>query len=158
VLGIGVIIFLLQPMYGSCILEFLPQTVANYFTNRNGSIFTLLPWFGYVCIGSFMASLFLKYGKQKMFYPRAIIALLSVGVVLVFYSSAILMMIYSITGVGVFKSVAYNNFLFIRLGNVCILFSVFILIKNYVTNRRENTINLYSSLFCTLRKLVRAGP
>lgn len=135
VLGIGVIIFLLQPMYGSCILEFLPQTVANYFTNRNGSIFTLLPWFGYVCIGSFMASLFLKYGKRKMFYPHAIIALLSVGVVLVFYSSTILMVIYSMTGIGVFKSVAYNNFLFIRLGNVCMLFSVFMMMKNYFTNQ-----------------------
>ncbi|WP_109851566.1 heparan-alpha-glucosaminide N-acetyltransferase domain-containing protein [Aquimarina sp. AU58] len=134
-LSIGVIIFLLQPMYGSCILEFLPQTVANYFTNRNGSIFTLLPWFGYVCIGSFMASLFLKYGKQKMFYPHAIIALLFVGVLLVFYSSAILMVIYNITDISIFKSVAYNNFLFIRLGNVCILFSVFILMKNYVTNQ-----------------------
>jgi uncharacterized membrane protein len=134
-LSIGVIIFLLQPIYGSYILEFLPQTIANYFTNRNGSVFTLLPWFGYVCIGSFMASLFLKYKKQKMFYPRTIITLLFVGVLLIFYSSTLLMVMYSMTGIGVFKSVAYNNFLFIRLGNVCILFSVFVLMKNYFTNQ-----------------------
>lgn len=154
-LGIGVIVFLLQPMYGSCILEFLPQTVANYFTNRNGSIFTLLPWFGYVCIGSFMANLFLKYGKQKMFYPYAIIILLFVGVLLVFYSSAILMVMYSITDIGVFKSVAYNNFLFIRLGNVCILFSIFILMKNYfssqmITKIGGRTLSIYIVHFFVL--------
>lgn len=60
VFALGMIIFLLQPVYGSCILEFLPQTIANYFTNKNGSVFTLLPWFGYVCFGSFIATLFFK--------------------------------------------------------------------------------------------------
>ncbi|WP_282081392.1 heparan-alpha-glucosaminide N-acetyltransferase domain-containing protein [Aquimarina algiphila] len=135
VLGMGIIIFLLQPIYGSCILEFLPKTVANYFTSKNGSVFTLFPWFGYVCFGSFIASLFLKYGKHKVFYPFAITLLFSLGAVLVFYSSSILMLFYDLSGITVFKSVAYNNFLFIRLGNVCMLFSVFILMRNYFTGK-----------------------
>ncbi len=134
VLGLGVLIFVLQPLYGKCILEFLPKTIANYFTNRNGSIFTLFPWFGYVCFGSFMANLFVQYGKRKLFYSYAVLVLLSVGLFLVFFSSSSLMFLYNTTGVVVFKSVAYNNFLFIRLGNVCILFSVFLLLKDYMTN------------------------
>ncbi|WP_103072468.1 heparan-alpha-glucosaminide N-acetyltransferase domain-containing protein [Aquimarina sediminis] len=135
ILGFGVIIFLLQPMYGSCILEFLPQTIANYFTNRNGSVFTLLPWFGYVCFGSYMAGLFLKYKEHKNFYSYAIMVLLSLGIILVFFSSAVLMLFYDFTGITIFKSVAYNNFLFIRLGNVCVLFSVFIMLRNYFTSQ-----------------------
>ena len=130
-LTIGIVIFLLQPLYGSCILEFLPKTLANYFTNKNGSIFTLFPWFGYVCFGSYMANLFLKYGKHKLFYTYVVSALFCVGILLVFYSSSVLMLFYNLTSVQVFKSVAYNNFLFIRLGNVCILFSVFVALKNY---------------------------
>ncbi len=135
VLGLGIIIFILQPLYDACILEFLPQTVANYFTNHNGSVFTLFPWFGYVCFGSFMATLFLKYGEHKAFYPYSIITLLFTGGLLVWYSSSILMVLHDVTNITIFKSVAYNNFLFIRLGNVCILFAVFILFKNYLTHK-----------------------
>lgn len=135
VLGLGIVIFLLQPVYDSCILEFLPQTFANYFTNKNGSIFTLLPWFGYVCFGSFMAALFLKYGGYKRFYLYTTIILFFVGVLLVFFSSPILMFWYSFTGIEIFKAVAYNNFLFIRLGNVCMLFSLFIIARDYLTSK-----------------------
>ncbi len=140
ILGCGIIIFLLQPLYGKCILEFLPQTIANYFTSRNGSIFTLFPWFGYVCFGSFMAALFLKYKAHPKFYGHAIITLLSIGLLLVFYSSKGLMFLHDITGVTIFKAVAYNNFLFIRLGNVCLLFAVFIMVKDYLTHPVINKI------------------
>lgn len=155
VLSLGVIIFLLQPIYGSCILEFLPKTIANYFTNKNGSVFTLFPWFGYVCFGSFIASLFLKYGKHIAFYSFAIILLFSLGVILVFYSSSILMLFHDLSNITVFKSVAYNNFLFIRLGNVFILFSVFILMRNYFTSKimteiGRRTLSIYIIHFFVL--------
>ncbi|WP_109299689.1 heparan-alpha-glucosaminide N-acetyltransferase domain-containing protein [Aquimarina sp. AU474] len=155
VLSIGVVIFLLQPIYGSCILEFLPQTIANYFTNRNGSVFTLFPWFGYVCFGSFMATLFLKYGKREMFHKYAIISFLLIGLLLIFYSSSALMFIHNITGVGIFKSVAYNNFLFIRLGNVCVLFAVFMLLKDIlahqvITRIGGKTLSIYIIHFFVL--------
>lgn len=147
-LSFGVVIFLLQPIYNDLALEFLPQTISNYFTNRNGSIFTLFPWFGYVCFGSFMATVFLKYGKHKSFYDFAIIAFLSIGLLLIFYSSSFLMFLYGSTGIEVFKSVAYNNFLFIRLGNVFVLFSIFILLKNYlnhsmITKIGGKTLSIY---------------
>ncbi|WP_108869740.1 heparan-alpha-glucosaminide N-acetyltransferase domain-containing protein [Aquimarina aquimarini] len=135
ILCIGVMVFLLQPIYGSYSLDFFPKTIANYFTDRNGSVFTLFPWFGYVCFGSFVASLFLKFKEYKRFYSYAILILLSIGVVLVFSSSSILMLLYDVTGIVVFKSVAYNNFLFIRLGNVCVLFSIFIMIRKYFGNK-----------------------
>jgi len=133
-LCIGVAIFLFQPIYGTYILDFLPRTIANYFTNENGSIFTLFPWFGYVCFGSFFAVLFVKNQKQKSFLWHTSIFLFSIGLLLVFCSSDILMALYKFTDVSMFKMVAYNNFLFIRLGNVCVLFSIFIFAKDYLTN------------------------
>ncbi len=155
VLGAGVVIFLLQPIYSSCILEFLPQTIANYFTNKNGSVFTLFPWFGYVCFGSFMATLFLKYGKQKMFQKYAITLFLLIGLLLIFYSSSMLMLLHGFTGAGIFKAVAYNNFLFIRLGNVCVLFAIFMLIKDYlahpvITKIGGKTLSIYIIHFFVL--------
>ncbi|WP_281989444.1 heparan-alpha-glucosaminide N-acetyltransferase domain-containing protein [Aquimarina aggregata] len=134
ILVIGTVIFLLQPMYEACILEFLPKTIANYFTHTNGSIFTIFPWFGYVCFGGFMASLFLKYLKQKDFYRYAIMVYLLAGFVLMYFSSSLLMSLHDITSLEIFKSVAYNNFLFIRLGNVCVLFAVFIILRNLVSH------------------------
>ncbi|TPN85921.1 heparan-alpha-glucosaminide N-acetyltransferase domain-containing protein [Aquimarina algicola] len=155
VLCLGILIFILQPMYGKCILEFLPKTIANYFTNRNGSIFTLFPWFGYVCFGSFMGTVFLKYKEQAQFYLYAKVVLMSIGVLLVYFSSDILMILYRFTDVIVFKSVAYNNFLFIRLGNVCILFAVFLMLKNYfsdgiTTKIGGNTLSIYIVHFFVL--------
>ncbi len=154
-LGLGVAIFMLQPIYSRCMLEFLPQTIANYFTNVNGSIFTLFPWFGYVCFGSFMGTLFLKYAKYQKFYFYAALILLFVGLALIFYSSSILMSLHSITDIVIFKSVAYNNFLFIRLGNVCILFTLFILAKNYmshpiITKIGRRTLSIYIIHFFVL--------
>lgn len=70
-----------------------------------------------------------------MFYRYTIILLFFVGVLLVFFSSPILMLFYSYTGIELFKSVAYNNFLFIRLGNVCMLFSLFIMTRDYLTSK-----------------------
>ncbi|MBQ4818495.1 heparan-alpha-glucosaminide N-acetyltransferase domain-containing protein [Aquimarina sp. MMG016] len=133
ILGIGMLVFIIQPLYDTAILEFLPETIANYFTNKYGSIFTLLPWFGYVCFGGFLATIFLRYGRQQKFYPLIITSLLLLGCILVFYSSGILMLLHDAFKIEVFKSVAYNNFLFIRLGNVCILFSIFMLLRNYLT-------------------------
>ncbi len=155
ILGLGIAIFLLQPVYGECILDFLPQTIANYFTNKNGSIFTLLPWFGYVCFGSFMATLFLKYGKHQAFYTYTAITLLSIGLMLIFYSSNLFMLLHDITDLMIFRSVAYNNFLFIRLGNVCILFTIFILLKNYmshpvITKIGGRTLSIYIIHFFVL--------
>ena len=133
VLTLGIGIFLLQPIYASCMLNFLPQTIANYFTSHNGSIFTLFPWFGYVCFGSFMSMLFLKYRNHALFYQYAIPWLLLAGLFLIFSSSNMLMLLYNSTGIEIFKSVAYNNFLFIRLGNVSMLFAIFMLLRNYLT-------------------------
>ena len=140
VLGIGIIVFLLQPIYNTCVLAYLPDTIANYFTNKNGSVFTLFPWFGYVCFGSFIATMFLKYKDHKMFYVYGILISLCLGVFLMYYSSAVLMDIYHFTKIGVFKAVAYNNFLFIRLGNVFVLFSVFMLLRNYLQHPLINKI------------------
>ncbi|MEW7277224.1 heparan-alpha-glucosaminide N-acetyltransferase domain-containing protein [Aquimarina sp. 2201CG1-2-11] len=154
-LCLGLVIFLLEPVYSIWNLEFLPKTVANYFTSKNGSVFTLFPWFGYVCFGGFMAGLFLKHKNDPKFYKHAILSLSIVGVLLMFCSSPVLMLLHNVTGVVVFKSVAYNNFLFIRLGNVLILFSVFVLLKDFLTSKiltniGKRTLSIYILHFFVL--------
>ncbi len=155
VLIIGVGIFLLQPVYGNCILAYLPKTIANYFTSHNGSIFTLFPWFGYVCFGSFMATLFIKFKDNPKFYKYATVVLLSIGLFLIFKSSGALMFLYDVTSLRIFKSVAYNNFLFIRLGNVCVLFAIFMMFNDYlkhsmITKIGGQTLSIYITHFFVL--------
>ncbi|MBP2832419.1 DUF1624 domain-containing protein [Aquimarina sp. U1-2] len=154
-LVLGLAIFILQPVYDQFMLSFLPQTISNYFTSKNGSIFTLFPWFGYVSLGGFIGMLFFKYKEHPKLYRYAILALSVVGIFLIFYSSKVFMMLHTTTGFQIFKSVAYNNFLFIRLGNVCILFAFFISIRNHIshsliTKIGSQTLSIYIVHFFVL--------
>ncbi len=131
---LGLVIFLIQPVDTSVLIGLLPEILANYITNKNGSVFTLLPWFGYVCFGGYLATLLLEYAKHKHFYKHAITTLFLSGILLVFISSDLLTLIYEVTNIELFRLVASNNFGFIRLGNVLIIFSIFMYARNYLTN------------------------
>lgn len=151
----GVTIFIMQPLFDSITLPFLPEIVENYFTKINGSIFTLIPWFGYVCFGGFLAITFLRYGKQSKFYPFIITVLLISGFTLINLSSDFMMFLYNMSYIQVFKSVAYNNYLFTRLGNVSLIFAIFIWLRNYLTlpvftNIGGKTLSIYIVHFFVL--------
>lgn len=152
---LGILIFITQPLFESMGLHFLPETLANYFTKKYGSIFTLIPWFGYVCFGGFLAITFLRYGKQPKFYPFIITVLLISGFSLTNLSSDFMMFLYDMSQIQVFKSVAYNNYLFIRLGNVSFIFAIFIWLRNYLTlpvftNIGGKTLSIYILHFFVL--------
>ncbi|MBT8301029.1 MAG: DUF1624 domain-containing protein, partial [Maribacter sp.] len=54
-LGVTAVLFLFEPIYKEWSFGFLPQAMANYFTKTNGSVFTIIPWFGYTTFGAYMA-------------------------------------------------------------------------------------------------------
>ncbi|MGS2760810.1 heparan-alpha-glucosaminide N-acetyltransferase domain-containing protein [Sinomicrobium sp. M5D2P9] len=130
--GSTLLLFSLFPWYSAWDYSFFPKLIANYFTMANGSVFTIVPWLGYAAFGAFMSVLFSQYREKKNLYPVAIRTCLVAGSALIFFCSP-----------------AYlNNALFARLGNVLILFTVFMLIRNILTSRTvisigQNTLSIY---------------
>ena len=155
-LGIGLLIFISQPLYVDLTFPELPNFLAAYLTKANKGVFYLFPWLGYVCIGTFIAYLFNPKTEQLWAWGLGFLAL---GYWLINRSSAFLIDIEFFTGIELFRKVAYNNFLFIRLGDVFLLFfGLFILFNDYLkkglwTRIGSKTLgNLYRSLLYLLWK------
>lgn len=154
---LGLLIFLTEPLYVDIVLHDWPKYIAGYITKANKGVFYLFPWFGYVCMGSCMAYFFNPNTEQLWAWA---LSFLGVGYWLVFKSSPFLIDLEFFTGVELFRKVAYNNFLFIRLGDVCFLFGGFMLVNDYLKKGLWTTIGsktleiyivhyfiLYGSLF-----------
>ncbi|WP_081817026.1 heparan-alpha-glucosaminide N-acetyltransferase domain-containing protein [Polaribacter sp. Hel_I_88] len=130
--SIGVLIFLTEPLYRGLSFENLPLFFSNYISKSNGSIFTIIPWFGYVAFGAFLATLFHKNLHKKKFKLKAIVSFFVIGLILIFYSSYILSEISKITNIKLFLDSASYNYLFTRLGNVFIYFAFFYAFEKYL--------------------------
>jgi uncharacterized membrane protein len=130
--SIGILIFLTEPLYRSLSFEYLPLFISNYISKSNGSIFTIIPWFGYVAFGAFLATLFHKNLHKKKFKLKAIIAFFVTGFILIFYSSYILSETYKVTNIKLFLDAASYNYLFTRLGNVFIYFAFFYALEKFL--------------------------
>ena len=144
-LCIGISIFIAQPLYVDLQFESLPNYIAGYLTKANKGVFYLFPWLGYVCIGSFIAYIFNAKTEQLWSWGLGFLAL---GYWLVFKSSAFLIDLEFFSGIDLFRQVAYNNFLFIRLGDVCFLFGGFILANDFLkkglwTSLGSKTLEIY---------------
>ncbi|PQJ19077.1 heparan-alpha-glucosaminide N-acetyltransferase domain-containing protein [Nonlabens tegetincola] len=145
---LGVSIFLLEPYYRELDTSQLPVFIANYLSKNNGSIFTILPWLGYMSIGSFIASIFYKYHLKEKFKSVLIIGFFVVGILLIYHSSWFLMILYRTTDIELFKSVAYYNYLITRLGNVFILFGTFYALERFFKDSKlliigQKTLSIY---------------
>ena len=149
------ILFLFEPIYKEWSFGFLPQAVANYFTKANGSVFTILPWFGYTTFGAFLSVLFTRYKNFKYLYEYAIILSVLIGFTLIFYSSDFLLALSEITGITVFEAISLNNYLFIRLGDVFLVFAIFMIFRSIMTNTTilkigQSTLSIYVIHFIIL--------
>ncbi len=129
---LGLSIFITEPLYRYLELPELPKFFSNYLSKANGSIFTIIPWFGYVAFGAFIATLFYRYVERPKFKMAIVSGFFVFGIALIFGSSDLLMHLYFTLDISLFKEVAYYNYLFTRLGNVLILFSLFYLAENYI--------------------------
>lgn len=151
----GTLIFLFEPYYRNINFESIPTFLSNYISKKNGSIFTILPWFGYINFGAFIACLFYLNIDKKYFKKMIISIFLILGAILILYSSEFLMLLYQITKINLFCEVAYFNYLFSRLGDVLIFFGVVYLFENFlkkpiILKIGKNTLPIYVVHFIVL--------
>jgi uncharacterized membrane protein len=154
-LCLGTIIFLNEPLYRTFGAEGIPLLFANYFTKVNGSVFTILPWFGYMAYGAFIATLFYGYLLHPRFKTAIVTGFFTVGLALIYGSSSLLHWLTTITNITLFFEVANYNYLFVRLGNVLILFGVFYVLESYlkhpvVLKIGQKTLSIYVVHFVLL--------
>ncbi|WP_340154196.1 heparan-alpha-glucosaminide N-acetyltransferase domain-containing protein [uncultured Winogradskyella sp.] len=131
-LTLGLVVFSTEPLYRYLELPQIPVAFSNYLTKNHGSVFTIIPWFGYVAFGAFISTLFYHYVERPKFKMAIVTGFFIVGIALIFKSSHLFMKLYYWLDISLFKDVAYYNYLFTRLGNVLILFSIFYLAENYI--------------------------
>ncbi len=154
-LGITLILFLLEPVYSEWSFSWLPEMFANYFTRANGSVFTIIPWVGYTAFGGFLAVLFKKYASYRNLYPTAISLSAITGISLVYLSSPFFFLLSEVSGITLFNDIVANNYLFIRLGNVLIVFALFMVFRKYLVQATllrigQNTLSIYVIHFVIL--------
>ena len=131
-LVLGLSIFITEPLYRYLELPQIPALFSNYISKTNGSIFTIIPWFGYVSLGAFISTLFYRYVERPKFKMAIVSGFFVFGMALIFKSSWLFMKLYYWFDIPIFKDVAYYNYLFTRLGNVLILFSLFYLAERHI--------------------------
>ncbi|WP_339623835.1 heparan-alpha-glucosaminide N-acetyltransferase domain-containing protein [uncultured Winogradskyella sp.] len=129
---LGSLIFITEPLYRYLELEVIPLIFSNYLSKANGSIFTIIPWFGYVCFGGFIATLFYRYLERPRFKLATVSGFFIFGMLLIHKSSWLFMTFYYWLDLNLLKDVAYYNYLFTRLGNVLVIFSLFYLAETYI--------------------------
>ncbi|WP_456441630.1 heparan-alpha-glucosaminide N-acetyltransferase domain-containing protein [Psychroserpens sp.] len=147
-LVLGCLCFLSEPLYRSLDLSHVPKLFANYMTKNNGSIFTILPWFGFTAFGGFLATIFFSHLHKNRFRLITVISFFVLGSLLIEYSSWLLMKIHYWTDIELFKSSAYYNYLFTRFGNVLLLFGIFyaaepILKGSLIGKIGQKTLSIY---------------
>ena len=147
-LGLGCVIFVTEPLYRTLTLENVPLVFANYLSKSNGSVFTMLPWFGYVAFGGFLATLFFRNSQKKHFKKITVTVFFVLSGILLLYSTVILQQLYKITTIELFERSANYNYLFLRLGNVLLYFAFFYMLERFmkqsiVTRIGEKTLNIY---------------
>jgi uncharacterized membrane protein len=143
-----ILLFIFEPTYKASTFGQLPQFLANYLTKSNGSVFTIIPWLGYATFGSFMSVLFSKYQERKNLYSYAISLCISVGLTLILFSSDFFEFIFESTQIQLFAAIFNNNYLFIRLGDVLLVFSIFLMFRKFLMNSTllklgQSTLSIY---------------
>jgi hypothetical protein len=152
---IGTSIFLFEPCYRNYSASNFPLIFANYLTKVNGSVFTIIPWFGYMAYGAFIASIFYNYLKHPKFKKMIILYFILVGVFLIISSTWLLNYIFNLTNIELFYEVANYNYLFIRLGNVLVIFGLFYAFERFlkyplVSKIGQKTLSIYIIHFIIL--------
>lgn len=147
-LGTTLVLFLLEPLYKQGTYSFLPDLLANYFTKANGSVFTIFPWLGYASMGAFMSVVFTRFKEHRFLYPVSFALSVFLGSLLVHGSSPVFAQLYQWSGLELFRLIEANNYLFIRLGNVLIVFAVFIALRRFMVHKTilalgASTLSIY---------------
>ncbi len=152
---VGSICFISEPLYRNLEITNLPLFVANYMTKINGSVFTILPWFGYSAFGAFLSTIFFRHVHRERFKIITILAFFIGGYFFIYHSSWLLIRLFYITDIELFKLSADYNYLFTRFGNVLILFGLFYMFERFlkqliISRIGEKTLSIYVIHFIIL--------
>ena len=151
----GTLIFMFEPCYRNYSASNFPLLFANYLTKANGSVFTIIPWFGYMAYGAFIASIFYNYLRHPKFKKMIIFYFIFAGMFLVISSTWLLNYIFNLTNIELFYKVANYNYLFIRLGNVLVIFGLFYAFERFlkyplISKIGQKTLSIYIIHFIIL--------
>jgi len=152
---IGCVIFVTEPLYRDLTLDQTPVFIGNWMSKSNGSVFTILPWFGYSAFGAFLSTVFFRHAHRNRFKIFSICCFFIVGLLFMFASTPFLFWLNHITGVELFERSADFNYLFIRLGNVLVLFALFYTFEHFLKQSTivrigEKTLSIYVIHFILL--------
>ncbi len=156
-LSAGILIFLFERNYYDLSLEGWPVFLKNYIVKKN-SVFTIIPWLGYALIGAYLGTVFHWLGRKK--WEHSLHALAGIFILLGLWfmnkSAAGLMHLYRFTDIQLFHDVAWYNYLFQRLGDVLVVFGVFMLLESVLKRfpvfleMGRSTLSIYNLHFVVL--------
>jgi len=129
---VGFTIFVCEPLYRGLTLDNVPLIFANYVSKANGSVFTIIPWFGYMSFGACIATAFYRHLEKPYFKPVTLSVFFILGYFLIEWSSHTLFYLKKWTDIQLFLDSANYNYLFTRLGNVFIYFAIFYGLERYL--------------------------
>ena len=139
--------FTFEPFYKDLRFDSLPLPIANYLTRAHGSFFPIFPWFGYVSFGGFMGYLFQRNKNHPHLYRNAILLFLSMGAFLLWGFHFMIEQLFYINHSPFFERLM-QDFAYLRLGNVLLVFGFFALMRNVITSQLiktigQNTLSIY---------------
>ncbi|MEM6262351.1 MAG: heparan-alpha-glucosaminide N-acetyltransferase domain-containing protein [Bacteroidota bacterium] len=127
-LSIGCLLFLFEPLYSAWNPSGIPQWLVHYVTDQKGAVFTPFPWIGYTLIGGAFGA-FLRQAPKLGRTWAGPVGLFIFGILLTWLSSPFFSWLFEQTGIDLFQQIVWNNYLFIRLGNVFIVLALFWLLE-----------------------------
>lgn len=146
---LGVCFFVFEPAVSTYDFPLENQLILGYLTKANGSVFTPLPWLGYTFIGGFIGMIYVRFYHSRLGSRIIMMTLAVIGAGAVLFSSRFFMNISVFFNIELFKDIAYNNYLFIRLGYVFVIIALFFSIEKYlskvpfINKIGQNTLNIY---------------
>lgn len=155
-LATGLTIFFVHPIAESTDWSFLPKALENYFSKRNGSVFTPVPWMGFACLGGVFGRLLTVHPSWSRAWWLPV-ALLGIGMALHYYSTDALYGLANLTGIQNFETMAQGNWMLWEFGHVLIAVAIIITLTRIwqpipplVTKIGSETLTIYAVHFVVL--------
>jgi len=146
--SITILLFLSNGTVNQWEYGLLPEWLSNYITRENGSVFTMVPWFGFATAGACLSGFFHSHLNKQGFYPKVFLITLSIGILLIFQSYEFIRDMGNLTDNRFLHSAIDNSYLFARLGVVFVIFAIFITLRNILAHKTildigQNTLSIY---------------
>lgn len=164
---IATVIFITEPLYrgvwstvdGVRVYEGFvvdgPNFLVNWISKQNRSVFTMIPWYGYMAYGAFIATIFDRYVNRSKFKISTVATFMISGLLLTFASTDFMRWLAATVDSQLIMDAANYNYLFVRLGNVFIIISLFYMFERYlkgslIARIGQKTLSIYVIHFAIL--------